>query len=84
MLCNEQQYQKGKADEFEDEEAAAKIMSTTNASKMYCIGQTIKVFEAGRWSKVCDCIMLRGPKEKFHDPKLNGFLLKTGDHHIAG
>ncbi len=35
--CNEQQYQKGKANEFEDEEAAARIMTTTNSSKMFSI-----------------------------------------------
>ncbi len=74
--CNEQQYQKGKADEFEDKEAAAKIMATTNPSEMYSIGQTIKAFEARRWSQVCDSIMLRGLKEKFCDPKSNKQLWK--------
>ncbi len=82
ILCS-QSLQKGKADEFEDEEAAAKIMATTNTSKMYSIGQTIKGFEARRQSQVCDSIMLRGLKEKFCDPKLKKFLLKTGDRHIV-
>ncbi len=81
--CNKQQYQKGKADEFE-EEAAAKIMATTNPGKIFSIGQTIKGFEARRWSQVCDSIMLRGMKEKFRHPKLTEFLLKTGGRHIAG
>ncbi len=58
-------------------------MTTTNPSKMYSIGQTIKGFEARRWSQVYDSIMLRGLKEKLCDPKLKEFWLKTGDRHIA-
>ncbi len=50
---------------------------------MYSIGQTIKGFEARRWSHVCVSIMIRGMKEKFRDPKFKEFLLKTGDRHIA-
>ncbi len=59
--CNEQRYQKAKADEFEDDKAAAKIMVTSNPTKMYVIGQNIKNnFDEARWRRVCDNIMLEG------------------------
>lgn len=81
--CNEQLYQKAKADEFGDEEAAAKIMATKDPYRIYTIGQNVNNFDADRWSRVCDQHMLEGLIAKFSRPEMKQFLLSTGDAYIA-
>jgi ribA/ribD-fused uncharacterized protein len=83
FCCNAQQYLKGKGDEFGDDEAAARIMATTDPVKMYSIGQHIKDYDESRWRQVCDGIMLRGLKVKFNNPKYKALLLETGNRYLA-
>ena len=62
---NEQFYQSKKAEEFNDENLAAKIRSTKDPLECFKLGNKVKGFNRVQWSKIEENVMFDGTLAKF-------------------
>jgi len=80
----EQYMMKHKAELFNDNECAEKIMQTDDPAEIKALGRAVKNFEETLWVSKAQEIVYKGTLLKFQqNQKLREFLLKTGDSFIA-
>ena len=73
-----------KADLFEDQTTAEKILQTDDVAKIKALGRTVQNFDDKVWTKEREGIVYRGVSEKFRqNPELAEKLKKTGEEIIA-
>ncbi len=78
--CAEQYMMAEKAFLFEDEEAYARIMGTSNPSIQKAWGRKVKSFDAEQWYKVARAIVVKGNLAKFgQNLDFKKYLLSTGN-----
>ena len=81
---NEQFYQSKKAQEFNDENLAAKIRSTKDPLECFKLGNRVKWFNRAQWSKIEENVMFDGALAKFAQvAHLREALAKTEDKMLA-
>lgn len=82
--CNEQYYQWAKANFFNDEDSANKILSIDDPAQMANIGRSIKGFDKSAWSKRSDIILRKVNTMKFsQNEEAKTALLNTGNRVIG-
>lgn len=74
----EQFYQAKKAEQFNDDATAARIMAAKTPYDCYTLGWKVAKFEESEWRKKCDAIMLKGLEAKFGKEDMKKVLLDTG------
>lgn len=80
MCCMEQCMMWGKAQIFEDEEIAKKILECDDPQKIKKLGRQVRSFDQQTWDEVKYALILEGNYSKFtHNDELRRFLLSTGD-----
>lgn len=79
----EQFYQSKKAEAFDDDATAGRIMAAKTARECYELGCTVKKFEETEWRKQCDVIMKRGLETKFAKDEMKKHLLDTENRTIV-
>ena len=73
-----------KAVVFHDGEIAAKIMDTTDVSKIKALGRKVRNFDGTVWNGLRQIVVYNGLLEKFRQhPELRERLLATGDDLLA-
>lgn len=73
-----------KALTFNDEDAAARVLSTTDPREQKKIGRSVKNFDPLEWSAKAMDVVYAGNKEKFQqNPSMLIELLKTGDKELV-
>ena len=73
-----------KADLFEEQTTAEKILQTDDVAKIKALGRTVQNFDDKVWTKEREGIVYRGISEKFRqNPELAKKLEKTGKEIIA-
>ena len=78
--CAEQYMMAEKARLFADEDVRMQIMQCEDPSEIKALGQLVRPFDAGIWSKHAQQIVIRGNLHKFgQHPELCRFLLDTGE-----
>jgi ribA/ribD-fused uncharacterized protein len=69
---------------FDDQEAAAKVLKTTDPREQKKIGRSVKNFNSDSWTKICRDVVFQGNKAKFdQNPNMKKVLLETGDKEIV-
>ena len=80
---SEQYIQKCKAEMFNDDVAAAKIMNCTSTYRIKMLGQSVKGFVKPQWEREAKKIALKANRAKFaQNPGAAQFLLLTGNKKI--
>ena len=83
-VCNEQYIQAKKAEIFDDDNAHANIMKTTNPYEMKKIGKRVRNFVFQLWQKEAEVVATSGCMAKFsQNPELCKMLLYTGNKTLA-
>ena len=83
-LCNEQYFQRAKAQMFNDNASADKIMLETDPVKMSNLGKTVKGFNEYVWAKQAPLVLHRVNNCKYEQNKsAKDALIKTGSRVIG-
>ena len=78
--CNEQYFQHQKALECNNQDAANKILHTTNPAEMKRTGDTLRTPPSSRWNEKHRNVMSKGCFEKFkQNSRMKQVLLNTKD-----
>jgi ribA/ribD-fused uncharacterized protein len=82
--CGEQYMMYRKADMFNDDVSAIKIMESKDPREQKALGRLVRGFDAKEWLSLCVPIMVDGLYCKFEqNPGLRHLLLETGNKIIA-